>query len=123
MTAHPAWVDTAAVAAGLILAAGCTIALWQVDTTRWMLLAPARAGQWTIAAWQARRARNLAWVDGADLPTSYFRGLVEDMAAARSKPSRARRLDRRWADYRHRCRLQAAGFHGVFPGGPRGALP
>ena len=116
----PLWVHWAARAAGTILLAGGAIALWRNDPTRHLItLAPARAVTW----WTARRVTRQAWVDGVDLPTSYFRGLVNDMAAARSKPSKARRLDRRWADYRHRCRLQAAGFHGVFPGGPRGALP
>ena len=116
----PLWVHWAARAAGTILLAGGAIALWRNDPTRhYITLAPARLAVW----WTARRVTRRAWVDGADLPTDYYRGMVQDMVAARSRRSRARKPATRWAEYRRRCRLQAAGFHGVFPGGPRGALP
>lgn len=116
----PTWWHWSMAAAAGIITAGTVTAMWKADPTRHHITeAPARAVAW----WTARRVTRQAWHDGVDLPASYFRGLVQDMAAARSKPSRARRLDRRWAEYRRRCRLQAAGFHGVFPGGPKGALP
>jgi hypothetical protein len=52
-----------------------------------------------------------------------LREMRRDLIAERSKPSRARKLSSRRAVYERRKRLLAAGFHGVYPGGPKGVLP